>query len=79
MGLYIARSTQLGERIKLKDAEEHVFGMCLLNDWSARDLQAWEITPLGPFQGKSFMTTLSPWIITLEALAPFSHEITSTR
>ena len=75
LGLYIARSTQLGERIDLKDAEEHVFGMCLLNDWSARDLQAWEITPLGPFQGKSFMTTLSPWIITLEALAPFRTKL----
>jgi fumarylacetoacetase len=55
----------------LSDAEDHVFGMCLLNDWSARDIQSWEYQPLGPFLGKSFLTTISPWIITLEALRPF--------
>jgi fumarylacetoacetase len=52
-------------------AESHIFGMCLLNDWSARDLQAWEYQPLGPFLSKNFATTVSPWIVTLEALAPF--------
>ena len=60
-----------GTRIGVDDAEEHVFGLCLLNDWSARDLQAWEYQPLGPFLGKNFATTISPWIVTLEALAPF--------
>jgi fumarylacetoacetase len=52
-------------------AEEHVFGLCLLNDWSARDLQAWEYQPLGPFLAKSFASTISPWVVTLEALAPY--------
>jgi fumarylacetoacetase len=57
--------------VPLADAEDHVFGLCLLNDWSARDIQAWEYQPLGPFLAKSFATTISPWIVTLEALAPF--------
>ncbi len=60
-----------GEPIALDDAEAHIFGMCLLNDWSARDHQFWEMAPLGPFLGKNFATTLSPWIVTMEALAPF--------
>ena len=55
----------------MADAEAHIFGMCLLNDWSARDLQAWEYQPLGPFLAKNFATTISPWVITLHALAPF--------
>ena len=55
----------------IADAERHVFGVCLVNDWSARDIQAWEYQPLGPFLGKSFGTTVSPWVVTLEALAPF--------
>jgi fumarylacetoacetase len=55
----------------LSDAEDHIFGVCILNDWSARDLQAWEYQPLGPFLAKNFATTLSPWIVTLEALAPY--------
>jgi fumarylacetoacetase len=60
-----------GESIPAAKAEQHVFGMCLLNDWSARDLQAWEYQPLGPFLSKNFATTISPWIVTLEALAPY--------
>ena len=57
--------------MSLAAAEDHVFGLCLLNDWSARDIQAWEYQPLGPFLAKNFATTISPWIVTLEALAPF--------
>ena len=55
----------------IDDAEEHIFGLCLLNDWSARDIQAWESQPLGPFLAKNFATSLSPWVVTLDALAPF--------
>jgi fumarylacetoacetase len=57
--------------VPLAQAEAHVFGLCLLNDWSARDIQAWEYQPLGPFLAKNFATTVSPWVVTLEALAPF--------
>jgi fumarylacetoacetase len=71
LGVFIGAGNKLGERIALADAEQHVFGMCLVNDWSARDIQGWEYQPLGPFLGKSFGTTVSPWVITLEALAPF--------
>ncbi len=60
-----------GERVSIEHAEGHVFGLCLLNDWSARDIQAWEYQPLGPFLAKNFATTISPWIVPLEALAPF--------
>src|SRR3546814_12277563 len=60
-----------GERININEAESHVFGLCILNDWSARDLQAWEYQPLGPFLSKNFASTISPWIVLLEALAPF--------
>ncbi|HVS61910.1 MAG TPA: fumarylacetoacetase [Thermoanaerobaculia bacterium] len=61
----------LGERVPIEQAEERIFGLCLVNDWSARDLQAWEYQPLGPFLAKSFATSLSPWVVTLDALAPF--------
>jgi fumarylacetoacetase len=71
LGLYMGLGSEIGQPVNLNQAEKHLFGMCLLNDWSARDIQSWELTPLGPFQGKSFMTTLSPWVVTLEALAPF--------
>jgi fumarylacetoacetase len=71
LGVFIGPGNALGRRIPLAEAERHVFGLCLLNDWSARDLQAWEAQPLGPFQGKNFATTISPWIVTLEALAPY--------
>ncbi len=71
VGIYIGGGNELGSRVPLTEAENHVFGLCLLNDWSARDVQAWEYQPLGPFLAKSFATTVSPWIVTLEALAPY--------
>ena len=71
MGLFIGSGNSLGEPVSVNDAEEHIFGMALVNDWSARDIQAWEYQPLGPFLAKNLATTISPWIITLEALEPF--------
>jgi len=70
-GIVIGPGNGLGRPIPLAEAENHVFGFCLLNDWSARDIQAWESQPLGPFLAKSFVSTISPWVVTLEALAPF--------
>ena len=70
-GIYIGAGNALGTSIPLCAAPEHIFGLCLLNDWSSRDIQRWESFPLGPFLGKSFCTTISPWIVTSEALAPF--------
>jgi fumarylacetoacetase len=71
VGVLMGSGNSLGCPIPVAQAEEHVFGLCLLNDWSARDIQAWEYQPLGPFLAKSFATTISPWVVTLEALAPF--------
>jgi fumarylacetoacetase len=71
LGVFIGRGNALGTPIAIESAESSVFGLCLLNDWSARDLQAWEYQPLGPFLGKNFATTISPWIVTLEALEPY--------
>lgn len=71
LGVWIGGGNPLGEPIGIADAAAHVAGLCLLNDWSARDIQAWEYQPLGPFLSKSFATTISPWIVTSEALAPF--------
>jgi fumarylacetoacetase len=71
MGILIGPGNQLGESISIESAEDHVFGLCLLNDWSARDIQAWEYQPLGPFLAKSFASTVSPWIVTMEALQPY--------
>jgi fumarylacetoacetase len=71
MGLIIGPGNKLGQPIPIAKAEQHIFGLCLVNDWSARDIQSWEYQPLGPFLGKSFATTISPWIVPLEALAPF--------
>jgi len=71
LGFVVGRGNALGDPIAIADAEQHLFGVTLLNDWSARDLQAWEYQPLGPFLSKNFATTLSPWIVTMEALAPF--------
>lgn len=71
LGIYIGRGNAQGAPIALADAEQHVFGICLLNDWSARDIQRWETAPLGPFLAKNFGTTVSPWIVTMDALAPF--------
>ncbi|MEP7299297.1 MAG: fumarylacetoacetase [Burkholderiales bacterium] len=76
LGILIGPGNALGESIGIEQAEEHVFGVCLLNDWSARDVQAWEYQPLGPFLAKNFATTISPWIITLEALAPYRTAFT---
>ncbi len=71
LGVVIGRPNALGQRIGIADAEEHVFGLTLFNDWSARDIQGWEYQPLGPFLSKNFASTLSPWVVTLDALAPF--------
>ena len=71
LGFVIGPGNRLGRSIAVKEALDHVFGVVLLNDWSARDIQAWEYQPLGPFLAKSFATTLSPWIVTLEALEPY--------
>ena len=71
LGVFVGRGNALGAPISMAQAEAHIFGLCLLNDWSARDIQAWEYQPLGPFLAKNFATTISPWIVTLRALAPF--------
>ncbi len=71
LAVFVGPGNALGQAIPIHAAEAQIFGMCLLNDWSARDIQAWEYQPLGPFLGKSFMTTISPWVVTMEALAPF--------
>ena len=70
-GFIVGKATALGETIAIDDAENHIFGMVLLNDWSARDIQQWEYVPLGPFNSKTFGTSISPWVVTLEALEPF--------
>ncbi|TMH30802.1 MAG: fumarylacetoacetase [Betaproteobacteria bacterium] len=71
VGALIGSGNELGEPIAIAQAEDHLFGLVLLNDWSARDVQAWEYQPLGPFLAKNFATTLSPWVVTMDALAPF--------
>jgi len=71
MGSIIGVGNEMGQPIKIADARDHIFGHCILNDWSARDIQKWEYVPLGPFLAKNFASTISPWIITPEALAPF--------
>jgi fumarylacetoacetase len=71
LGIFVGSGNAWGEAIDITQAEDHVFGICLLNDWSARDIQGWEYQPLGPFLSKNFATTLSPWVVTLDALAPY--------
>lgn len=71
LGIFIGTGNALGQPVPIDDAENHVFGICLFNDWSARDIQAWEYQPLGPFLSKNFASTISPWLVTLEALAPY--------
>jgi len=71
VGFFVGRGNALGEPIPIAEAASHIFGLCLVNDWSTRDIQAWEYQPLGPFLGKSFATTISPWVVTMEALEPF--------
>jgi fumarylacetoacetase len=71
---FIGRGNEMGEPINVNEAENHIFGVVLMNDWSARDIQMWESAPLGPFNGKNFCTTISPWVVPLEALEPFRTE-----
>ena len=71
LSFVIGKNSKLGEAISIKKAEEYIFGFALFNDWSARDIQSWEYVPLGPFQGKNFMSSISPWIVTTEALYPY--------
>lgn len=71
IGVLVGKGNALGHPIEIDEAEQHVFGLCLVNDWSARDVQTWEYQPLGPFLAKSFTTTISPWVVTLDALEPF--------
>ncbi len=78
LGVFIGCGNELGSPIAIESAEDHFFGMCILNDWSARDIQGWESTPLGPFLGKSFATTISPWLVTKFALEPFRCPLTRT-
>ncbi len=70
VGFFVGPGTELGQQIPIERAADHIFGMVLVNDWSARDIQKWEYVPLGPFLGKSFATSISPWVVTLEALEP---------
>ncbi len=74
MAFIVGKSTKLGESVTIDTAEDHIFGMVVFNDWSARDIQKWEYVPLGPFLGKSFASSISPWIVTLDALEPFRVE-----
>ncbi|GAC1446043.1 MAG: fumarylacetoacetase [Pyrinomonadaceae bacterium] len=71
VGFFVGQENELGEAISIDDATQHIFGACLLNDWSARDIQSWEYQPLGPFLAKNFATSISAWVVTTEALAPF--------
>jgi fumarylacetoacetase len=71
LGVFVGSGNEMGSPIAIRNAEDHYFGMCLLNDWSARDMQRWEYQPLGPFLAKSFATSISPFVVTMEALAPF--------
>jgi fumarylacetoacetase len=68
---FIGQGSEHGSSIHVDEAEDHIFGFVIMNDWSARDIQIWESSPLGPFNGKNFATTISPWIVPLEALEPF--------
>ncbi len=71
VGCFVGLGNALGEPVPIEEAESHLFGLCLVNDWSARDIQTWEYQPLGPFLAKNFATSISPWVLTLEALEPF--------
>jgi fumarylacetoacetase len=75
LGIFVGRGNDLGEPIAIGEAASHIAGYCLLNDWSARDLQAWEYQPLGPFLAKNFLTTVSPWVVSADALAPFRSAV----
>ena len=71
LGAFVCRSNKMGEPVPIAHAEESLFGMVLMNDWSARDIQAWEYVPLGPFNAKNFATTISAWVVLVDALEPF--------
>lgn len=71
VGFFVGKANELGKPVRIDDAEEHLFGICLVNDWSARDIQSWEYQPLGPFLSKNFATSISPWVVTWEALEPY--------
>ena len=71
MGFVVGRNTALGTSISTAEAEDYIFGLVLFNDWSARDIQKWEYVPLGPFLAKNFASSISPWIVTMDALRPF--------
>jgi len=71
VGFFVGKGNELGEPVSIDEAEEHIFGICIVNDWSARDIQSWEYQPLGPFLSKNFATSISPWIVTWEALEPY--------
>ncbi len=75
LAAFVGPGNALGESIPMAQADDHLFGLCLLNDWSARDIQAWEYQPLGPFLAKNFASTISPWVVTLEALEPFRRPL----
>lgn len=72
MAFFVGKGNELGQPITIDNADEHIFGMVLMNDWSARDIQKWEYVPLGPFLGKNFGTTISPWVVPMDALTPFA-------
>jgi fumarylacetoacetase len=76
LGAFVSSGNAMGSPIPLADVDEHLFGVCLLNDWSARDIQSWEYQPLGPFLAKNFATSISPWVVTMEALEPFRVPLT---
>ena len=71
VGVFIGPGNALGTPVPIDAIEQHLFGLCLVNDWSARDVQAWEYQPLGPFLAKNFATSVSPWVVTMDALEPF--------
>src|SRR5205814_4523738 len=72
---FIGRGNSLGQPVSIDRAEDHIFGIVLMNDWSARDIQTWEYQPLGPFLAKNFCTSISPWVVTVEALEPFRKSL----
>ncbi len=79
IGAFVGTGNPIGTGVELAEAESHIFGLCLLNDWSARDIQSWEMQPLGPFLSKNFATSVSPWVVTLDALEPFRAPWTAAR
>lgn len=79
LGAFVSKPNEMGRPVKIDDAQDHIFGLVLMNDWSARDIQAWEYVPLGPFNSKNFGTTISPWVVLPDALEPFRTEALQTK